>query len=111
MAEISTSCDIYLGLKGKKVAVVQSYVSRLRSDGRYNIELTMLYATDEAIRDGINFYELEDFSLVICKPNRKIIYSGCQWIGIGEAGVLGSMKTDYMSVVASTRKEVSHDTE
>ena len=32
-------------------------------------------ATDEAIRDGIDFYGLSGFSLVICKPDRKIIYS------------------------------------
>ena len=42
------------------------------------LELTRLYATDDAVSDGINFYDLSGFSLVICKPDRKVIYSGCQ---------------------------------
>ena len=50
------------------------------------LELTRLYATDEAIRDGIDFYGLSGFSLVICKPDRKIIYSDCQWSSISESG-------------------------
>ena len=31
---------------------------------------------DEALADGIHFHDLEDFSLVICKPDRRVIYSG-----------------------------------
>ena len=88
-----TSSDIYLELDGKKVAVVQSYtakatkssqsveafgenepVATIEGQKQYTLELTRLYATDEAVSDGINFYDLQDFSLVICKPDRKIIY-------------------------------------
>ena len=105
-----TSSDIYLEVDGKKVAVVQSYTARssrtsqtveafgedepvatIPGQRSHVIELTRLYATDEAIRDGLNFHDLEDFSLVICKPDRKIIYSGCQWSAIGETGALGAM--------------------
>lgn len=93
-----TSSDIYLEIDGVKVAVVQSYSARATKtstsveafgesepvatvDGQttHEIELTRLYATDEAVQDGISFYNLADFSLVICKPDRKVIYSGCQW--------------------------------
>ena len=96
-----TSSDIYLELDGKKVAVVQSYtakatkssqsveafgenepVATIEGQKQYTLELTRLYATDEAVSDGINFYDLQDFSLVICKPDRKIIYSGCEWSAI-----------------------------
>ena len=63
------------------------------------LELTRLYATDEAIRDGIDFYSLSDFSLVICKPDRKVIYSDCQWSGIqetdGHPGGHGAGKGDH----------------
>ena len=69
------------------------------------LELTRLYATDEAIRDGINFHDLEDFSLVICKPDRRIIYSGCQWSSIGETGALGAMVVEKITVVAAKRIE------
>ena len=79
-----TSSDIYLELDGRKVAVVQSYTAKAAKSSRsveafgesepvatiegqrkYTLELTRLYATDDAISDGINFYDLRDFSLVI----------------------------------------------
>ena len=64
------------------------------------------YATDQAIRDGLNFYEMKDFSLVICKPDRKVIYSGCQWSSIQESASIGSMVLEKVSLVASRRIEI-----
>ncbi len=94
-ATLPGSSDIYLEADGKKVAVVQSYAATARKTERsieafgesepvaaitgqpsYTLELTRLYATDSAISDGINFHELEDFSLVIVKPDRRIVYTG-----------------------------------
>ena len=80
-------------------------VATIPGQRNHVLELTRLYATDEAIRDGINFHELEDFSLVICKPDRKIIYSGCQWSAIGETGELGAMVVEKITVVAAKRIE------
>ena len=121
---IPTSRDIYLEVDGKKVAVVQSYTAKSTKTSRtveafgedqpvatipgqrnHVVELTRLYATDEAIRDGIDFHDLEDFSLVICKPDRKVIYSGCQWSAIGETGTLGDMVVEKVTVVAAKRIE------
>ena len=121
-----TSSDIWLELEGKKVAVVQSYAARTSRSSRsveafgedepvatipgprsHVLELTRLYATDEAIRDGINFHDLEDFSLVICKPDRKIIYSGCQWSDIDENGQLGAMVVEKITIVAARRIETA----
>ena len=119
-----TSSDIYLELEGKKIAVVQGYSARttktskvieafgepvatIGGQNQYLLELTRLYATDEAIRDGIDFYELSDFSLVICKPDRRVIYSGCQWDAIAEEGKLGAMVAEKVSVVARKRIEVA----
>ena len=121
-----TSSDIYLEIDGKKVAVVQSYTAKTTRSSQnveafgedepvatipgprsHIIELTRLYATDEAIRDGINFHDLTDFSLVICKPDRKIIYSGCQWSSIGETGELGAMVVEKITVVATKRIETA----
>ena len=105
MKGFPTSADIYLELDGRKIAVVQSYrakaakssknieafgesepVATIEGQKSYTVELTRLYATDTAISDGIDFYNLTDFSLVICKPDRKVIYSGCEWSGIQEDG-------------------------
>ena len=121
-----TSADIYLELEGRKVAVVQGYTARASKSSRfveafgesepvaaidgqrkYALELTRLYATDDAVSDGINFYDLEDFSLVICKPDRKVIYSGCQWSDIQEEGQLNAMAAEKVSLVASKRIETS----
>ena len=121
-----TSSDIYLELDGKKVAVVQSYTARatkssqsveafgesepvatIEGQKKYTLELTRLYATDDAVSDGINFYDLRDFSLVICKPDRKIIYSGCEWSTIHEEGQLNAMVAEKITVVASKRIETT----
>lgn len=121
-----TSSDIYLELDGRKVAVVQSYIAKASKSSRsveafgesepvatiegqktYTLELTRLYATDDAISDGINFHNLQDFSLVICKPDRKIIYSGCEWSNIHEEGQLNAMVAEKITVVASKRLETT----
>ena len=124
IAGFPTSSDIYIEVDGTRVAVVQSYTAKSTKTSRtveafgedqpvatipgqrnHVVELTRLYATDEAIRDGIDFHELEDFSLVICKPDRKVIYSGCQWSAIGETGTLGDMVVEKVTVVAAKRIE------
>ena len=121
-----TSSDIYLELEGKKVAVVQGYTAKASKSSRaveafgesepvatiagqrkYTLQLTRLYATDDAVSDGINFYDLKDFSLVICKPDRKIIYSGCEWSAIAEEGQLNAMVAEKITVVASKRIETA----
>ena len=126
MKGFPTSADIYLELDGKKVAVVQGYtakaskssknveafgesepVATIEGQRKYTLELTRLYATDDAISDGINFYDLRDFSLVICKPDRKVIYSGCQWSAIQEEGQLNAMVAEKVTVVASKRIETT----
>ena len=126
MKGFPTSSDIYLELDGRKVAVVQSYMAKavkssqsveafgesepvatIEGQKKYTLELTRLYATDDAVSDGINFYELKDFSLVICKPDRKIIYSGCEWSTIQEEGQLNAMVAEKITVVATKRIETT----
>lgn len=122
VAGFPTSSDIYLEVDGTRVAVVQSYtakttksstaveafgesepVATIPGQAVHTVQLKRLYATDEAIRDGIDFYSMSGFSLVICKPDRKIIYSGCQWSSIEESATLGSMVLEKVTLVASRR--------
>ena len=124
IAGFPTSSDIYLEVDGVRVAVVQSYaakttksstaveafgeaepVATVPGQAAHVIELTRLYATDEAIRDNIDFYSLTGFSLVICKPDKKIIYSDCQWSAIQESANIGSMVLEKVTLVASRRIE------
>mgnify|MGYP000808870260 CR=1 FL=1 len=123
---IPTSRDIYLELNGKKLAVVQGYsakalrtsreveafgesepVATIEGQKSYTVELTRLYATDTAISDGIDFYNLTDFSLVICKPDRKVIYSGCEWSGIQEDGELNATVAERVTLTAARRIETT----
>ena len=113
-------------MDGTKIAVVQSYsakasktsqsieafgesepVATIEGQKKYTLELTRLYATDSAVSDGINFYDLADFSLVICKPDRRIIYSGCQWSAVQEDGQLNAMVAEKVTLVAARRIETS----
>ena len=124
IAGFPTSSDIYLEVDGTRVAVVQSYtakttktstaveafgesepVATIPGQATHVVELTRLYATDEAIQDGIDFYKMTDFSLVICKPDRKIIYSDCQWSSIQENATLGNMVLEKVTLVAARRIE------
>ena len=124
IAGFPTSSDIYLEVDGTKVAVVQSYSVKATKSSKaveafgevepvatvpgqtvHTLELKRLYATDEAIRDGIDFYSLSGFSLVICKPDRKVIYSDCQWSKIDEVGTLGDMVMETVTIVATKRIE------
>ena len=125
-AGFPTSSDIYLEVNGKKVAVVQSYhckatrsslaveafgedepVATIQGPQSHVIQLTRLYATDRAIADGLDFYGMKDFSLVICKPDRKIIYAGCQWSSIEEDAQLGQMVAEKLTLVAGNRIETA----
>ena len=121
---IPMSSDIYLEVDGRRVAVVQSYtaqstksskaieafgeaepVATVPGQEQHVLELSRLYATDAAIADGIDFYGLEDFDLVVCKPDRRVIYSGCQWSRIGERGTVGGAVLEKVTVVAAHRLE------
>ena len=125
-AGFPTSSDIWLELDGQKVAVVQSYhcrtarssysveafgeeepVATVQGPQSYVIQLTRLYATDQAIADGLDFYSMKNFSLVICKPDRRVIYSGCQWSVLREEGQLNAMVAEHVTVVASKRIETA----
>ena len=82
-------------------------VATIASQRSYKLELTRLYATDEAISDGINFHDLSDFSLVIVKPDRRIVYTGCEWSEIAESGELSAMVAEKITVISSHRVETA----
>ena len=82
-------------------------VATIQGPQNHVIELTRLYVTENAIADGLDFYGMRDFSLVICKPDRRVIYSGCHWSGIQESAQLGAMVAEKLTVIASKRVEVN----
>lgn len=123
---IPTSCDIWLELEGKKVAVVQSYrckttresatveafgedepVATMEGPQKHVVELKRIYATDSAITDGLSFYDLKNFSLVICKPDCRVIYSECSWSSIEETARLRETVVETLTLVARRRMETA----
>ena len=126
--KIPTTADIYLEVDGVRVAVGQSYravttrksrtveafgqeepVATVRGASRYELELSRLYATDDAIRDGIDFAALDGFSLVICKPDRSVIYYDCQWQELTESAEVGGMVLEQVRIVAGRRTELPRE--
>ena len=49
--------------------------------------------------------DLDDFNLVICKPDRKVIYSGCQWSSLSEHAEVGGMVLEEVQITATRRYE------
>lgn len=122
--QFPTSQDITFELNGKPVAVVQSYsTSYNREDTevdafgesepvgytpgkkRYTINISKAYIHDDALKDGINFYNLEDFDFVIVKPDRRVVYTGCSITSINEEGSLNDIVAENIDIRATSRRE------
>ena len=55
--------------------------------------------------EGVSFYELDDFSVVVCRPGKRIIYSHCRWSNIEELGKLGEPVAEKVTVISCKRME------
>mgnify|MGYP000890492370 CR=1 FL=1 len=127
MADITfpTGSDIYLEVNGRRLAVAQGYKAKTTKESRYVeafgskepvgtidgktrhvVELTRVRVTGASPADGVDFYALRDFNVVIVRPDQKIIYSGCQWSDIYEAAQTGDLIFETVTLVASKRLEV-----
>lgn len=73
---------------------------------KHFVELSRVYACDGALDDGISFFELSGFNLVIVKPDRRIIYSGCEWNEISESAGINDTVLEGVSLIASHRMEL-----
>ena len=122
--KIPTTADIYLEVDGVRVAVVQSYkvtasreskaiyafgqsepVTTIRGQSQYTLELTRIYATDEAIRDGLSFADMGEFSFLFSEPAPNEIYTGCQWKSLQESAEVGGNVLEKVTVEAGRRVE------
>lgn len=124
MVRYPSSNDIYIEINGRRLAVAQSYRAKSSQESRYVeafgslepvgtvggkvkhiLELTRVCLTGSAMDDGISFYDLSSFNVVIVKPEHRIIYSGCQWSFIEENASLGNVVLESVQIVASQRME------
>ena len=121
-----TGSDISIEVNGQRLAVAQSYKARTAKESRYVeafgsrepvgavdgrvkhlLELTRVHVTGTALRDKVDFYSLSDFNVVVAKPDRRVIYSGCQWTEISEAASAGDLLFETVTIAASRRMEVA----
>lgn len=120
-----TSRDIYIEVNGKRLAVAQGYKLKTVKESRYIeafgseqpvgtvggrlkyvLELTRVCASREAAGDSTDFYGLSGFNVVIVKPDRQVIFSGCEWGEILESAPLGDVALESVTIVASKRMEL-----
>ena len=121
-----TGSDISIEVNGQRLAVAQSYRARTSKESRYVeafgsrepvgavdgrvkhlLELTRVCVTGAALRERVDFYALTDFNVVIAKPDRRVIYSGCQWTEISEAASAGDLLFETVTIAASKRVEAA----
>lgn len=125
MLHFPTSSDITIEVNGRPLAVAQSYRAHTTRESRYVeafgsvepagtvggkvkhvLELTRVTALSDAVGDGVDFHGLTGFNVVIAKPDRRVIYSGCEWASIDENAGLGNVVLESVSIVASRRMEL-----
>lgn len=121
MMTFPTSGDITIEINGKPLAVAQSYRVKSARDSKtveafgqkepvgtvagkclHQLELQRVEVLD-GLGDEIDFYGLSGFNVVIAKPGRRMIYTGCEWAAITEAASLGSVVLESVSIVATKR--------
>ena len=117
---IPTGRDISIEVEGKRLAVVQSCTVKTDRETRsveafgsetpvatvggkltHTLELKKVVPLREA--GSVDFYGLKNFTIVIVKPDCRIVYSGCEWSSIGETLGVGSPCIETIQAVAKKR--------
>ena len=120
-----TGKDIYLEVNGIRLAVAQSYKARTTMESQYVeafgsaepvgtiggkvkhvLELTRVCAIPASSGGTVDFHTLSGFNVVIVKPDRQIIYSGCEWSSIVENAQLNDVVLESVTIVAAKRTEL-----
>jgi hypothetical protein len=126
LLNIPTSKDIFIEINGKKIATVESYKAKSTRESKYVeafgetepigavggrvrhvLEVSRIYMETGSFSDGIDFFGLSNFNLVVVKPDRRIIYSGCEWASIGENVSLNDVILENVTILAAKRMELT----
>lgn len=117
-----TGKDISIEINGRRVGTAQGYKVKTTRESRYVeafgspqpvgtiagqerhvLQLSRVMMGGMGFSDGIDFYALEDFNVVIAKPGSRVIYSGCQWSQISQTASLEDVVLEEVTVVATKR--------
>lgn len=115
---------IYIEIEGKKIASVEACKEIAKQVNRYiecigekepvataygkisySIELSKASICTDELSDNISFYDLYNFDIVIFMPDKKIVYSGCQWSEVTRNIEQGNTFLEKAVVNATERKE------
>lgn len=124
-SHIPTGKDMYIEINGKRIAVIEGYQAKAQRnttlieefgnnrpicaiEGNINHMLTLkrVYFLSQ-VESQLDFYGLSDFSLVIVKPDKRILYTGCEWNQIIEDANAGTPCMESITISASERIEVT----
>ena len=72
---------------------------------KHVVELSRVMISDLNTHGRLDFHAVTGFNVVIVKPDRKIIYTDCEWSGISENAALGEAVIESVTIVASKRIE------
>lgn len=125
LVNIPSSSEIYIEVQGRRVAAAQGYkvkaaresqlvqafgspapVGMVAGRTQYAVELSRVLLSNWDTADYMDFYALSDFTVVVVKPDRRILFTGCQWTAISENAALGQPVLEQVSLVAANRLEV-----
>ena len=117
-----TGKDISIEVNGQRIGTAQGYKVKTSRESRYVeafgsrepigtiagqehhvLQLSRVVLNASGLSDGVDFHELEDFNVVIAKPNSRVIYSGCQWSQIVQTASVDDVVLEEVTVVASKR--------
>lgn len=73
----------------------------LTGPAAHTIELTRLQM--EGLEDAMDFYSLSGFTLETAFPNRRIVYSGCEWVELEETAKPDEIVLDKAVIAACSR--------
>lgn len=116
-SDIPMSRDIFIEADGLRIGVVESYkaqavrelfelyelgsplpVRTVAGAPRYRLELRRVLFSG-----SMDFHGLSGFSVVIVKPDQRIVYSGCEWEQISEGVAVGEPCVEAVTLTAERR--------
>ncbi len=117
--------DIYIEINNRKIAIIQSYSIKsireyksIESFGskepiailpkylKHFIDISKIQLLNTEFSDNIDFFSLSNFNLTIFRPDKQLIFSGCEWISISESFSINKNCIESISISSIQRLEI-----
>jgi len=104
MINTPSSNDIRIEFNGRQIGVAQSYRAALKNASTPRWLLTL---SRVCFGSGFGDIDLSGFNVIVVKPDRKIIYSGCEWKKIDLSGDNPLSVAESVEIMAYRRMEIA----